>query len=202
MLNRYIVIDDFYGNPDELVQVALESPKETGAPNRDYAGVMSTEYFLGAESRDLFKNLTMEPSINSSTEQNGRIRFTKADDPTKIHIHYDAGKDTKWAGAVYLSKEHPVTDGTCFWKHIRTGLEAAPSTFEELAKHGWSSLEEFRAFLETEGLDESLWKKTLTIPYKYNRLVLYRPWLFHSAGPAFGDTLETSRIVQTLFMGS
>ena len=41
----------------------------------------------------------------------------------------------------------------------------------------------------------------LAIPYKYNRLVLFRPWMFHSPGVNFGDTLESCRKVQTLFLG-
>ena len=144
----------------------------------------------------------MEPSIDASTNACGRIRFTKANDPFTFHIHYDVDMDTKWAGVVYLSKKHPVTDGTCFWKHLETGLEAAPNTIEGFAKHGWSSFKDFRAFLAIEGLDESLWEKTFSIPYKYNRLVLFRPWMLHSPGPSFGDSLENCRIVQTLFLGN
>ncbi|MFM1897503.1 MAG: hypothetical protein RLZZ385_2577 [Pseudomonadota bacterium] len=202
MLNRYIIVDDFYSNPDELVRVALKSLKEEDSPTGNYAGVMTTEYFLGAESREVFQKLTLEPSINSSTNANGRLRFTRANDSFKFHIHYDVDVQTRWAGVVYLSKNHPKTDGTCFWRHLRTGLEVAPNTPEGFAKYGWKDFNDLKAFLETEGLDESLWEKTFSIPYKYNRLVLFRPWLLHSPGPAFGDTLESCRIVQTLFLGN
>lgn len=202
MLNRYIIVDDFYNNPDELVRVALNSLKDKDLSGGNYAGVMTSEYFLGAESREVFQQLTLEQSINSSTNANGRLRFTRANDPFKFHIHYDVDLSTKWAGVVYLSKNHPKTEGTCFWKHKRTGLEIAPNTVEGFAKYGWSGFPDLKEFLETEGLDESLWEKTLSIPYKYNRLVLFRPWLLHSPGPAFGDTLETSRIVQTIFLGN
>ncbi|MEZ5489758.1 MAG: DUF6445 family protein [Gammaproteobacteria bacterium] len=202
MRDRYIIVDDFYGNPDELVRVALAGLKEENSPTGGYAGVMTTEYFLGPESRDVFQKLTLEPSVNSSTNANGRLRFTRENDTYKFHIHYDVDMQTKWAGVVYLSKDHPETEGTCFWRHKRTGLEVAPNTVEGFAKYGWKDFKDLRAFLETEGLDESLWEKTLSIPYKYNRLVLFRPWLLHSPGPAFGDTLETSRIVQTIFLGN
>lgn len=201
MINRYIIVDDFYSNPDELVRVALKSLKVEDSPSGNYAGVMTTDYFLGAESREVFQKLTLEPSVNSSTNANGRLRFTKENDSFKFHIHYDVDVDTRWAGVVYLSKNHPKTDGTNFWRHLRTGLEVAPNTPEGFAKYGWNNFHDLKAFLEKEGLDESLWEKTLSIPYKYNRLVLFRPWLLHSPGPAFGDTLESSRIVQTIFLG-
>lgn len=132
MRDRYIIVDDFYGNPDELVRVALAGLKEENSPTGGYAGVMTTEYFLGPESRDVFQKLTLEPSVNSSTNANGRLRFTRENDTYKFHIHYDVDMQTKWAGVVYLSKDHPETEGTCFWRHKRTGLEVAPNTVEGL----------------------------------------------------------------------
>jgi len=202
MLNRYMVIDDFYNDPDELVRVATNSMNEKDSPDGNYAGVMTKESYFGEQHAKILQELTMEPSIGSSTNANGRLRFTRANDSFKMHIHFDIENTTRWAGVVYLSKNHPVTDGTCFWKHLETGLEAAPNTVEGFAKHGWSSFTDFRAFLAKDGLDESLWEKTFSIPYKYNRLVLFRPWMLHSPGPSFGDSLENCRIVQTLFLGN
>lgn len=202
MINRYIIVDDFYSDPDTLVRVALDSLRVEDSPSGNFAGVMTTNPFLGEQHREMFKKLTMEESIDSSTNANGRLRFTKENDTFKFHIHYDVDVQTKWAGVVYLSKNHPKTEGTCFWRHLRTGLEVAPNTVESFAKYGWRDFHDLKAFLEKEGLDESLWEKTFSIPYKYNRLVLFRPWMLHSPGPAFGDSLETSRIVQTLFLGT
>tara|TARA_R110002167_G_scaffold323817_1_gene529824 strand:+ start:1031 stop:1639 length:609 start_codon:yes stop_codon:yes gene_type:complete len=202
MLNRYIIIDDFYNDPDKLVQVALDSVSAEDSPTGNFAGLMTTQAYLGEQQREIFQKLTLEPSINSSTNANGRIRFTKENDTFNFHIHYDVDMQTKWAGVVYLSKDHPKTDGTCFWRHLRTGLEMAPNTVEGFAKYGWRDFHDLKKFLETEGLDESLWEKTFSIPYKYNRLVLFRPWLLHSPGPSFGDSLETSRKVQTIFLGN
>ena len=106
MLNRYIIVDDFYNEPDELVRVATESLREEDSPTGNYAGVMTTGAFLGEQHREIFKRLTLEPSINSSTNANGRLRFTRANDSFNFHIHYDVDRKTKWAGVVYLSKNH------------------------------------------------------------------------------------------------
>lgn len=202
MQNRYLVIDDFYDDPDGLVELATQSIKGKDLPRGNYAGVMTTHPFLGDSIRDALSKLTLEPVINSATNANGRIRFTLEGDPFKYHIHYDVDVKTKWAGVVYLSKDHPKVDGTIFWKHLRTGLESVPNTVEGFAKYGWKDFRDLRMFLKTEGMDESLWKKTITIPYKYNRLILFRPWMLHSPGPAFGNTLENCRKIQTLFLGS
>lgn len=132
---------------------------------------------------------------------NCKLRFTRIGDPRTQHIHFDGGLDTLWAGVIYLSRQHPSVQGTTFWRHRRTTLEEAPRTEEQLTRLGWRHEEDPQRFLETEGLDESCWEKTLVIPFKYNRLLLFRPWLFHAAGPAIGDSLESARIVQTFFLG-
>lgn len=203
MRDRYIVVDDFYSDPDQLVRIARETLKEEESPDGGYAGVMTTTSYLSEQQRDMFQKLTLEPSINTSTNANGRLRFTREKDPYNFHIHFDVEQQTRWAGVVYLSKDYPKgIDGTSFWRHLKTGLEVAPNTPEGFAEYGWKNFSDLRNFLETEGIDESLWEKTFTIPYKYNRLVLFRPWMLHSPGPAFGDTLDDCRIVQTLFLGN
>ncbi len=199
MINRYFIVDDFYEDPDRLVAAALEAQRDA-ASRGNYAGVMTQQSFLSNAQRDFFEKLLQQKPINASTELNGKIRFSKQTDPYTQHIHFDAG-NTLWSGVVYLSKEHPKADGTVFWKHLRTGLEEIPRTLEGAHAAGFTTKEKVKEFLEVDGVNESLWEKTLAVPYKYNRLVLFRPWLFHSPGPNFGDTLENSRKVQTLFLG-
>src|SRR5690606_39145918 len=136
-----------------LVKVALESMREEDSPTGNYAGAMTVQSYLTEQHREIFKKLTLEPSINSSTNANGRIRFTRANDTFRFHIHYDVDVETRWAGVIYLSKEHPNVDGTNFWRHRRTGLEIAPNTPEGFAKYGWRNFHDLKAFLETEGID-------------------------------------------------
>jgi len=200
MHNRYYIIDDFYGNPDDLVSAAIDS-LNGNVLRGNFSGVMTSQTYLSGTQQKFFKGLLNEPSIDSSTELNGKIRFSKQGDSFVQHIHFDGGLKTNWSGVIYLSKDHPNVDGTVFWKHKRTGLEEMPRSVEGLAKYGWRSNDDIRRFLETDGVDQSKWEKTLSVPYKYNRMVLFRPWLFHSPGDAFGDSIHTSRIVQTLFLG-
>lgn len=199
MINRYYAIDDFHNDPDELVLVAIQ-PADASVLGY-FAGLITTQPFLSHHQWNFFQKLLLEPTIESSTALNGKVRFSKKDDPYKQNIHLDGGFDTKWAGVVYLSKDHPTIDGTVFWQHKRTGLEEIPRTEAGLAAAGLNSSEQIKNLLEHEGLDKRYWEKTLAVLYKYNRLVLFRPWLFHSPGDARGDSLETTRMVQTLFLG-
>jgi len=34
---------------------------------------------------------------------------------------------------------------------------------------------------------------------RFNRLVLLRPWLWHTSGPGFGDSIENGRLVYLMF---
>lgn len=192
----YYIVDNFYTNPDEIRNFILnmQREKESGG---NYAGVMTEESFLTKEHLNVISKLVGD-SVKPSTQLCGKFRFSKEDDIFKQDIHFDPGKnDCAWAGVCYLTPDVD-TEGTIFWKHNRTRLESIPLTLEGLDVHGFdpSKLQEF---LETEGMDYSLWTKTMTIPFKYNRLVLFRPWMFHSPGKSFGNTIETSRLIQTFF---
>lgn len=202
MFNRYLIIDDFYSNPDEIVDTALKSPKEEAQPADHEPGMLTTNFFLGQPLRELFQKLTLETSIVSSDSANGRILFTQAQEDPAFRVHYDSKMHTKWTGVIYLSRENPGVDGTSFWRHKRTGLDVAPTTVEGLKKYGWDSFEDLDESMSTEAADDSFWTRTLTVPYRFNRLVLFRPWHFHSHGPGFGNSPESARVVQTLYFAT
>ena len=39
----------------------------------------------------------------------------------------------------------------------------------------------------------------MTVPMRFNRLVLLRPWLWHTSGLGFGDSIENGRLVYLMF---
>src|SRR3546814_12094042 len=90
--------------------------------------------------------------------------------------------------------------GTEFFRHIPTNTERAPYDDAELAAMGYASRKEmFSAVINRDGTDDSKWEMTMRVPLRFNRLVLLRPWLWHTAGPAFGDRLQNGRLVQLMF---
>ena len=54
MINRYFVVDDFYNDPDRLVEAALKSQRDA-ASRGNYAGVMTKESFLSNTQREFFR---------------------------------------------------------------------------------------------------------------------------------------------------
>ena len=203
--NHYIIIDDFYPDPYRVRDLALHLPHgEPGSGN--YAGRMTGAPWFTPEHRDMLQKITNEP-VEAAPGLNGYFRFTMQHDTWKQHIHFDPKPGQIWAGLVYLSPpdtlnqhESTLRCGTTFWRHNRTGLDRIPVHAHVLEKYGWYSDADLKVFLDTEGMDESLWTETLYMPAKFNRLILFRPWLFHSPGRAFGDTVENCRLIQLFFL--
>nr|QMP83626.1 MAG: hypothetical protein [Caudoviricetes sp.] len=200
VFDRYIIIDNFYQNPEMIRNFAISGEKEPESGG-NYSGVMTNDAFITQEHLDAIK-IVVGQDVFPSTQLTGKFRFTKEYDTWKQDIHFDPGDNNScWAGVVYLTPNVDI-DGTHFWKHKRTGLESIPLTLEGIQQFGWEGVDDLKVFLDTEGIDRSLWDRTLTIPYKYNRLVLFRPWLFHSPGNPFGNTLENCRLIQTFFFST
>ena len=43
------------------------------------------------------------------------------------------------------------------------------------------------------------WERVMRVPMRFNRLVLFSPWQFHTAAPGFGTDPESARLVMLLF---
>lgn len=199
MMQRYYIVDDFYANPDMVRQFALSQEKNEKSDG-NYAGIMTKEPFITQEHLDAL-SLLLNQQVKPSTSFCGKFRFTQGHEHHKQDIHFDPGDNNcAWAGVLYLTPNIQNTEGTIFWKHKRTGLEDIPRSIQGINQYGWKDVDDLKVFLETEGTDYSLWEKTFQVPYKYNRLVLFRPWMFHSPGPSFGNSLETARSIQTFFL--
>lgn len=203
-MHQVIVIDDFYPNPDTVYDLVYSmSTEERSSGN--YSGVMTNDSFFTTDHQAIFKYITGD-DLTSATSLNGKIRFSLEADTATQHIHFDPGTNANWAGVCYLQKpEHYAVDndyGTIMWKHKQTGLSSIPLTQQGIEQYGWTGVNDLKQFLETEGRDESLWEKTLEVPYRYNRLVLFRPWMFHSPGRNFGTSKENCRVLQTFFLGT
>ena len=190
--NQYIIVDDFYDDPETITAFVNDTPTEKTSSG-NYSGIM-TEISLYTDTHaEIFKTLTGGMDLVPSTELNGKFRFTTINDVSKQDIHFDPAANNVWSCVVFLGKEPEGCTqedlnsyGTHFWRHNRTGLSSIPLTQEGIEKYEWKGVPDLKVFLETEGNEHSLWTKTFTVPYKYNRLVMFKPWLFHSPGKSFG----------------
>ena len=201
MPTSLIVVDDFLSrrDADALRNTALQLtyPDQQGAfPGRNSLERIEIDGLSQAVSR-----LVGEPLKPVSPPQShAKFRVTLAADKGKAKVHID---QAYWSGILYLSRPEDCQGGTEFFRHLPTNTDRAPLTDAEVTAMGFSSLQEMhRDIIEKDSVDDSKWEMTMRVPMRFNRLIMLRPWLWHTAGPAFGDRIENGRLVYLMFFAA
>lgn len=199
MPTSLIVVDDFLDNAWALRHAALRLtyPAQEGMfPGRNSIERINIDGLV-----ERISTLVGEPLQGMAAPQShGKSRITLASDRGRAKVHVDAAH---WSGILYLSRPEDCRGGTEFFRHIATGTDRAPFDDAEAQRMGFVSAKEMtREILERDGLEDSKWELTMRVPMRFNRLVLLRPWLWHTAGQNFGDSLENARLVYLMFFAS
>lgn len=194
---QHIVIDDFFDQPMRLREQALSAD----FPNRDAREVYpgrnaAMEINLGGIDQ-VISNLVKErvrPSPNSS-HQRPRLAL-EGDVAHGMSVHMDM---CHWSAIVFLTLDEHCQGGTHFFRHKRTGWEMAPVWPGMAQAAGYANSDEALKAIMADSNDESAWEETMMAPMKFNRLVLFRGYLWHDAGRSFGTTPENGRLIMPLF---
>lgn len=201
MPTSMIIVDDFLAPADahglREAGLRLTYPPQEGA----FPGRNSLERLEIAGLSQAVSRLVNEPlrPINP-LHSHAKFRLTLASDVGRGKVHTDR---SHWSGILYLSAPEHCQGGTEFFRHRRTGTERLALDPAELARLGYASGAEMLGdIIERDSNDDSAWEMTMRVPMRFNRLVLLRPWLWHTAGEAFGDTPANGRLVYLMFFES
>ncbi|RUO18133.1 DUF6445 family protein [Aliidiomarina haloalkalitolerans] len=200
MPTSLIVVDDFFSNAKALREAALKLnyPQVQGPyPGRNSVERINLEGLTEEVSR-----IVGEPLIAMDKDQaHGKCRIALETDVGKAKVHVDA---SHWSGILYLSNPEDCRGGTEFFRHKETDTERAPYNDQEaMQRFGAASAKEWVAdLLNRDSVDDSKWDMTMRVPMRFNRLILLRPWLWHTAGESFGTTMENGRLVYLMFFRS
>lgn len=202
MHTSIIVVDDFYGEPENIRERALDLdyPVPETAPN--FAGRNSVQPIPPRGLDQAISKLVNEPVIGVRQFGHGRYRLSLARDDAsrRFYVHVDAG--AYWAGVLYLTRPEHCHGGTEFYRHKRLGTDRAPIYAHEMAAIGAKNYREAaEPIIAEDSADLTKWDHLMTVPMRFNRLILLRPWLWHAAGPSFGDSPQNGRLVQLFFFG-
>ncbi|WP_448659861.1 DUF6445 family protein [Sphingomonas sp. CJ99] len=194
-----MIIDDFLENAEALRDAALrlDYPENAAAfPGRNSRQRINIDGLVEGCSQFLGEPLRpIEPR-----QSHAKCRITLAGDVGRASVHVDSAH---WSGILYLSRPEDCRGGTEFFRHKPTGMDRAPLNDAEAHAHGYPSGPEMtQAILEKDTLDPDQWEMTMRVPMRFNRLALLRPWLWHTAGEAFGDSLENGRLIYLMFFES
>lgn len=203
MLPSLMIVDDFLTDPWAARRAALALDYDPARQHGNFPGLNSTARLDtaaldAAVSRLLGLKLGAAPGT-----QHGACRLTRKGDKGRSGVHIDPAA---YSGILYLSRPEdcarPDAGGTDFFRHKRTGLEAVPHDPAKLAASGYGDANALIAdVVNKDTTIPARWERTLRVPARFNRLLLFSPWQFHNAAPGFGTTPEDSRLVMLLFFG-
>jgi len=196
MLNNLIIVDDFIDSIDQVREAALKM---------DYPDIRGQ--FPGRNSLQRIRIDGLEEQVShlvgesviaiDPLESHGKCRLSLASDKGRGKVHID---HCYWSGILFLTRPEHCAGGTDFFRHRRTQTDRAPLNRTDLEAMGYDDFDKVhRDLIEIEGTDDSKWERTMTVPMRYNRLILLRPWMWHTAGPGFGDGIDNGRLVYLMF---
>lgn len=197
MPTSIIVVDDFFSDAEGFREAGLRLtyPEQPGSlfPGRNSSERLQIEGLEQHVSRLTGERLRPLPTPSG----HAKFRLTLGSDEGRAGVHTDPGY---WSGILYLSRPGDCTGGTDFFRHRRTNTDRRPMNDQEVAALGYGTYAESEHdIVGRDTLDPAAWEKTMTVPMRFNRLLLLRPWLWHTAGPGFGDRPENGRLVYLLF---
>jgi len=199
MPTSLIIVDDFLDNAQALRQAALRltyPPQEGMFPGRNSLERINIDGLDQQVSRLVGESVRAMPP----PQAHSKSRITLAADKGKAKVHVDGAH---WSGILFLSRPEDCRGGTEFFTHKATGTDRAPYTDAEAAKFGYSSAKGMvDQILGRDSTDDTRWDMSMRVPMRFNRLLLLRPWLWHTAGENFGDSMENGRLVYLMFFES
>lgn len=190
-----IVIDDFLKRPHEMRDRGLAAvyPEVHDAP---YPGRNSTELFELRGLNKLVSEITRQTLVPAPNMAHGAFRLSLAGEVGSGGVHIDP---CHWTCILYLSAPEDCRGGTDFFRHRATRTIRAPvfpGEREELPVT-WESV--CRDMDRANAKDSSRWEHVRNVPMRFNRFLIFRPWLYHDAGPGFGTHAENGRLIYVAF---
>lgn len=194
------IIDNFYDDAEVVRRHALRCDYPIPVAAKNYPGRNSVQRFVPEGLDHVVSQLVHEPVRGCQVAEHGRFRLTLADEEADrgYYVHIDG--DAHWSGILYLTQDEHCRGGTEFYRHREYEIDRTYITDAEARTKGWRSCSEFAVeTIRRDGNDLSKWTHLMTVPMRFNRMVLFRPWFWHTAGESFGDCAENGRLVQLFF---
>lgn len=187
METNFIIIDNFYQDPDAVREKALNLDFTRDADYYPGRRTKPEPEEVSFQLRTAFEQILHKRCVNWFNRYNTGYQYTIASDMS--WTHHDS---TRWAGVIYLTPDALIEAGTGTFRlkdsKIGTwdGIDGSDSDFNGTDILKWEN--------------NHLWEATNLAGNYYNRLVLYNGYMYHrSLVPGFGVGKEDGRLFQNFF---
>ena len=185
---KYLVIDNFYDNPIEVRNFALQQDYfikqyHPGKRSHSFANIGHKNAF-----QSILKPFAGEIINFSYTGDNGSFQYTTSYDRSWVHID---GKSSNWAAIIYLTPNAPLSSGTGFYKFY-------DGTMND--KH--QDILNNHTMIEDFSQDMTKWELIENTSNVFNRLIIYRANNFHMSMKYFGKDINDGRLFQVFFFST
>lgn len=178
---RLFVVDNFYKNPDEIRNFALNNV-EYKKDLRWYKGFRSKISYIPEGIKEVFESIIGQKIIKfEEYEMNGCFQLCKSEDHQVYH--YD---QQNWAAIIYLTPNAPLESGTRLHKSRINGTRHSREENIDFAFNG-------------KFYDSTKFDVTDSVGNIYNRLIIMDAKCIHSAGPYFGTVDNDCRLTHLFF---
>ena len=200
MKKSIFVVDKFYSNPNDVRDFALELEFKSSNKNDGFNGLLAVAPI--ATKTKLMKKIAKLINCDLIYEQKHQADFKilkKAhfDKKTSI-VHFDPAE---WSAVLCLSRPDIIRGSTSFWRHKKLDIDGLHD-HEKLAnicREKKCTVSDIIKIIDEDSANMSKWAEIGRIGHIYNRIILFRGYMFHSASEGFGRTLEGSKLSQTFF---
>jgi hypothetical protein len=200
MLPSFIMIDDFLADPHAARRAALALDYDPALKNGNYPGLTSAAPLPIAGLDSMVSRVIGTPVTAAAETLHGHCRMTLRSDRGLSGVHVDPAF---YSGILYLSLPEHCRGGTDFYRHRRTGLDRVPITPDGIVGAGYGNVNDLiEGVVNQDTLKQSKWERAFTAPMRFNRLILFSPWMFHNSGSGFGDRPENGRLVHLMFFAA
>ncbi len=193
MIRSVMIVDDFLPNPHKVREAALA---------QEYPKLDTPQFYPGRDSKhrqiingydQLISEIIGEPVEPVFTSSHAKFRLALDGDKGTESVHID---NVHWTAILYLTLPEHCQDGTHLFRHKATNSDHAPYNSMELEAMGFPSQQQFLDDVINKNTNNpDAWEHLMTVPMRFNRLLIIKPQQYHDAGLSFGDSPENGRLI-------
>ena len=184
MIHKLAIIDDFLDSPDSIRKTIIETPMRDhkASDGVTYPGIVELSGDLKKYLANCFAS--MYQGVFQEQLMFARHSYSSMDPPHWAHSDRNM---CRYVGLIYLSPIDYPHDGTHLVMHRETSLEYHPQTESDRFK------------IMRDSNVRSKWDIVMTVPSRYNRLLVLDAACLHASALSFGTNRINSRLVLSVF---